>query len=298
MRPSASEPRGRGRKLAVVVVVVASSSACTLQAGLPWGEADVGLQAQLALDDDRLDEDGAGVTSTDWAFDLRSLSLSPVEARLLLQGDGGTATTTFDPANPPAGYSLCHGGHCHADDGRLVDYADIAAEISGSASTGGDALTLAATDDAVDVADGVVDVALGPCTPDCTLPPGALSRLEVALAGVRLQGSVHDRRTGDRARLQGEHAVDLVVDADVVIGVEVAGAIGRDEPVGVGVDAVLSIAPGLLDGVDFAAVVAGDDDDASATVAEHLLQSTLTASVERFEPDAPGWVLAPEGGTP
>ncbi|MNS53348.1 hypothetical protein D3C72_861010 [compost metagenome] len=41
------------------------------------------------------------------------------------EGAQAAGSATFDPANPPPGYSLCHGGHCHRDDGALVDYADI-----------------------------------------------------------------------------------------------------------------------------------------------------------------------------
>ncbi|HEY0712676.1 MAG TPA: hypothetical protein VGF45_08385, partial [Polyangia bacterium] len=37
------------------------------------------------------------------------------------------SAAAFDPANPPPGYSLCHNGHCHAADGRLVAYDDIVA---------------------------------------------------------------------------------------------------------------------------------------------------------------------------
>ena len=47
------------------------------------------------------------------------------------QGQGGGQGAAFDPSNPPAGYSLCHAGHCHHESGRLVSYEEIAIELSG-----------------------------------------------------------------------------------------------------------------------------------------------------------------------
>ncbi len=42
--------------------------------------------------------------------------------------------SAFDPQNPPPQYSLCHNGHCHHDDGHLVDYEDIVLEQAESAT--------------------------------------------------------------------------------------------------------------------------------------------------------------------
>ena len=37
--------------------------------------------------------------------------------------------SSFDPANPPEGYTLCHGSHCHTDDGKIVSYEEIEKEL-------------------------------------------------------------------------------------------------------------------------------------------------------------------------
>ena len=60
--------------------------------------------------------DGWVLANTGDRFTLDTLVFTVESLDLLALEGGGSAT--FDPANPPAGYSLCHGGHCHADDGR------------------------------------------------------------------------------------------------------------------------------------------------------------------------------------
>lgn len=290
--------RARRARAAVASLGVALSTSCTLQAGRPWGEADLSLQATLALPDDRRDGGGAWVTSSDWAIELQALTISLGALRLVVQSDGDGSSTAFDPANPPAGYSLCHGGHCHSDDGRLVAYDDIAAELAGGAVAGGFTLAREVDEaDGVDLAAGARDVGLGPCVPDCSLPPGALSRVEVSMSGLRLQATVRDRRTGGNARLVGDHDVGFDVDLDAVVAAAVEGSVGRHDPIGVRANALLAVTPRLFDGVDFAAVVGGDD-ASLASVAGQVSSSTLAVDVERFIPDAPAWSLSPEEDTP
>ena len=104
----------------------------------------------------------------------------------LLAGPLGPSGAGFDPANPPAGYSLCHNGHCHAADGRLVSYEDIAAELTGGAtpapllSLGGLELNLLAPPSLQPL----------PCPAPCALPRGEVNKLRVDVASVVLNGEV------------------------------------------------------------------------------------------------------------
>lgn len=87
-------------------------SACAFQPGNPWGW----IEAEISTAPIR--------SSGEVALDSSTVHLG--EIRLLTPGTaGGEAIADFDPANPPPGYTLCHNGHCHTEDGRIVDYEDI-----------------------------------------------------------------------------------------------------------------------------------------------------------------------------
>src|SRR5688572_29228398 len=68
---------------------------------------------------------------TDYQAAVTAAHLDASDIALQAAGSGGAAGGSFDPGNPPPGYGLCHGGHCHRDDGALVAYEDIAAELAG-----------------------------------------------------------------------------------------------------------------------------------------------------------------------
>ncbi|RAL25332.1 hypothetical protein DL240_03735 [Lujinxingia litoralis] len=103
-----------GKKLCLLAIAAAALSlpACAFTDGSPWGR----VLATLEL------SPPSGAT-------LSEVGISSV--RLIREVDGQAGSADFDPANPPPGYSLCHNGHCHSDDGRLVDYASIASESGG-----------------------------------------------------------------------------------------------------------------------------------------------------------------------
>lgn len=146
-------------------------------------------------------------------LDAASLRLSGIE--LLASASGSGAGTAFDPARPPAGYTLCHGGHCHRSDGALIPYAQVAAELGG----GGGASTVVTLTE-----DGPLNL-LAPetramaCEPECALPETQVSQGRWSVASVRLSGTVRDSRVP--ARFQGERAFT----------VEFVPAQGSDAPV-------------------------------------------------------------------
>jgi hypothetical protein len=122
--------------------------------------------------------------------DSAELELSDIE---LLASSGG-AGGSFDPANPPPGYSLCHGGHCHRDDGALIPYEQIAAELGGG---GGPrkVVTLPVGEPMNLLAPEVRTVG---CTPDCELPRAEVSQGRWGLETLRIEGTVRDSRPTPR----------------------------------------------------------------------------------------------------
>jgi hypothetical protein len=88
---------------------------CTLEDGQPWGWVRAGLQVSEPSVD------------ADFAVDVFELELATV--RLIETGAAAGTGAEFDPQNPPAGCSLCHGGHCHCD-GELVDYDELRARVA------------------------------------------------------------------------------------------------------------------------------------------------------------------------
>ena len=97
----------------------------------------------------------------------------------------------FDPANPPPGFSLCHGGHCHASDGRLVAYEDVAAEASGR--TTGPVIAASVAGGTWDLLAPAVPILL-PCpgAPDCRSGRANITRARIDFAGIRIEGEVRD----------------------------------------------------------------------------------------------------------
>lgn len=153
--------------------------------------------------------------SSDYQVRLDSASLRLSGIELLVSAAGSGAGTAFDPSRPPAGYTLCHGGHCHRDDGALIPYAQVGAELGGG---GGASAVVTLTED------GPLNL-LAPetramaCEPECALPETQVSQGRWSVASVRLTGTVRDSRVP--ARFPGERAFT----------VEFAPTQGSDTPV-------------------------------------------------------------------
>jgi hypothetical protein len=185
-------------------------AALALIAGCAWGDGqpfatvDAQLSAALEVPADR--DLGGGWQQLASGYEVRIDALV-VEAEELTLVDSGTGPSTFDPANPPPGYSNCHGGHCHADDGSLVDYADIEAELAGGGAGATEVLFMPLGE--LDLAAGV-DRALD-CEPDCTLPLAHVSAARMHVTGLRVAGVVRDGRA--EPRIDGE--VPFVLDLDI-----------------------------------------------------------------------------------
>lgn len=121
----------------LILVLLAGAAGCTFSEGDPFATlGDATLDARLVEARGRAVGDGWQKLSTDYEvrFDSFALDTSKLALQRTVAGSGGGGGGTFDPTNPPPRYSNCHNGHCHRDDGALVDYEDIQAELSGGGS--------------------------------------------------------------------------------------------------------------------------------------------------------------------
>lgn len=222
------------------------SSACAFDEGQPWGS--VAFSVSATLDSDGRASDDGYRTSNDYIVRIDSLRVTFDDVRVTMV-DANTAS--FDPGSPPDGYSLCHNGHCHADDGRLVAYEDIATDLTGAAPSA--ATTHQEIDEEAQVTETPVALALGACSNDCQLGRGRVGLISLSATGATLVATVHDRRTGDRRRLPDEGVtVTLETYQPLTWSAQLSIPIDGHRPPDVSIDASLTLPAGMLDDVDWA----------------------------------------------
>jgi hypothetical protein len=260
-------------------------SGCAFSDGDPWARASVSLAARFDPEAARLDSEGRLITADDYAVSVTRLALVVDAAGLQMGSDG--AAESFDPAAPPEGYSLCHGGHCHASDGRLVPYAEVAAELAG-AGAGGYALDLAADEREVALGPEPASVPLQACDTACDLPRGKVVSASALIDRVVLTGRVYDRRTGAAARLPAEGlAVELELPVETEIFATASADVDDHHPVPLNAALDLEVPASLFDGVDFQALSdSGASADLLAALAEAVAANfsrdgVLTAHITR-----------------
>lgn len=275
--------RGRPERIGVTAAFLAGLVAtlptgCACGPGHGFGEiAEVALEAAFAPSAARDLGDGWALTDLGYRYRLDHLEVEGGE--LLLEQLPGAGGESFDPANPPEGYTLCHGGHCHAEDGSLVDYEDIEAELAG----GEGAWTAVAAFDVGRELDLVAGETLSwdTCEPSCLLGSGHLKRASLPLGSAALQATVWDTAagtiewtlalaTGDAGTWTGSLDLPLDRDQDPVLTLELVAEVDGT----------------LLDGLDVEALLPGGgdldlDDDTTATVWSQLETTALEAAVER-----------------
>ena len=184
----------------------------------------------------------------------------------------------FDPAHPPDGYSLCHGGHCHADDGRLVPYDEIEAQLAGSGggagappllSLGGASFNLLAPQ----------AVALD-CPAGCRLGRTRIVRAEAAVGSLHLEGVARAGPGAPQPLTERPFTVDLPV-AGSPLG-RLAGPLDvpadNRHPPGVELLVTIDLGPALFDRLDFASF---PDEPGRRLLAEALTHSALGAQLQR-----------------
>lgn len=168
-------------------------SACADAPGEDFAELHATLEGRYAELKDRAVEGGWQKLSSNYQIRL-FLASAGVSALELWDQSETVAAGTFDPALPPPGYSLCHNGHCHRDDGALVPYEEVAAAAGGTGGTSRLLVSLSATRlDLLSPAPQPLE-----CDPDCQLPRGDVASARGALTTLQLQGEVRDTQATPR----------------------------------------------------------------------------------------------------
>jgi hypothetical protein len=267
---------------AEIVALAVLASACAFEEG--EGFATIESAALTASFDpgSRRDPDGTLLVREGYRLTLEALEvelsgLVLAEARTI-SGTGGV----FDPASPPAGYTLCHGGHCHHEDGRLVPYADVQAEITAGGGTAfADLVTMSAPGPfALGEPRAIVFSAFDPSP---FLRESTIARVTLRLAKLAVRGTL----AGDAL---GPDPVPLAVE---LAPIELAFAlplspyeVSRDSAAELRVTGSFVVGPTLLDGVDYAALAAGgaiaidEESEAGRAILEQLTEARFGAAVE------------------
>lgn len=209
-------------------------AACAFSPGQGWSTLDA-VQLSAALEPGPARDLGDHTLLTDQGhearLDILTAGLGQVRVETLSGG-----SVDFDPANPPEGYSLCHGGHCHAEDGSLVDYATIEAELAGEDAV---FIPVAAVEvgRTVDLLEGV----------DLVLPSAQLLdrerlvRVALDVDGLWLEGEA-----------DGEHPLEASLELDEPLSATLGVEVDRDLPTVVDLVVHWTVDGTLLDGQDLA----------------------------------------------
>ena len=237
-------PRLRSRPGTALLLALTAAS-CAFEPGNPWGEVRFDLEAAFEAGP-RATPEGRVRTARSYEIDIERLEVHFDSVALEMLPEGGAIE--FDPADPPPGFSLCHNGHCHAADGRLVDYEQVAIEAAAASGDAGGVLQ--AVDVPVVLTEQPASVPLGPCQGECLVNPGDLNAVKITIGRVSFEGRVFD--TGaDRLPAEG-----VQVRFDLPLGValqkQVQGSVGKDDPVIIDVDLNVVLVAPTFDGLDFA----------------------------------------------
>lgn len=244
-------------------------SGCAFGPGGPFATVSGVIAADYAVSSDRALTDGWARLASDYQLKLTGARIGIVDVELrALSGGGGGGGGTFDPANPPPRYSNCHGGHCHRDDGALVSYEEIQAELSG----GGPTVTtlvdfaVAAELDALAQEERPLE-----CGESCELGLTTLTEVRADVNLLSFQGLVRDSRA--TPRLVGEVAFTLVTDAAVLRAATQIPS-DRSNPPQIALHVRAEATPAHFDSVDWAPLAR------SADVIDFSLPANAEALVE------------------
>lgn len=255
------------RSLVAAALLVALWPACAWEPGNPWGVLQLGVQVRATVAADRLLPDGRFKTASEYLWRYEHFEVELDAARVVVVPD--TAKLSFDPAKPPTGYTLCHGGHCHATDGRLVDYATVEAGLLGGTGSGPLLLPLDVTADAA-LPSGIV-VPAGPVD----LPLGTVANVQVSWRRAVVKARVWDGSPkGDRLP-KGGIAVQWPLPAGSVAA-QVRAKVGPHQPLQLRLHMAVEVPASWLDNVDVAAGPA--DTKALESALLHAASASVTVN--------------------
>ena len=222
------------RQRSLLLLVSMGASACTFAPGNAGFATltDAQLSAVHEPGEARdLGEDGL-LTNEGYAVKLSALTLTV--GALHLDELQGASDVSFDPANPPEGYGLCHGDHCHADTGELVSYAEIIAELAGEGAELVPVVSLA-VNDTLDLLAGE-DRALTEMSPSADLPMVDILQARLEVSALHLRGVATPWDEPEAGALDLE--IDLPLSAPLTAALDLS--INRD------IDPLLSLSLDLV----------------------------------------------------
>ena len=276
-----------------LAVALTAAGGCTFEPGRSFATLTPSLRAAYRVPADRDAGDGWQRLSNDYQVRITAARLELGEIALLGAAPGA-ARTSFDPARPPPGYTLCHNGHCHAADGRLVPYAEIEAELAGQGG-GGRGLEAAVTfvvDAPLDLI-ATEDRALA-CKPGCELGRTRILRASAPITRLVVEGVARDglaeKRLPGELRFRWEQRPPAAPATAPVLDAEMDLPADRGHDPDVTLRLAIEPGPALFDGVDFARVSPGDPVDlggpGNEAAAERLRRNLvenrfMTATVSR-----------------
>lgn len=257
---------------------------CTWEPGQGFAVVEPTVRAAYEPLADRAADNDYQRLSSDYQVRVTSASmrLSNIELIALAAGPG-----SFNPASPPPGYSLCHGGHCHRDDGALIPYEQIIAEMGG----GGGSSTVATLPVPEPLNLLAPETRPVECMPDCALPEANVSQDRWGVEALILEGTVRDGRAtprfpGERrfrwelTRAMNSEAPAAVLDGTMDLPSD------RSTPPKAKLDLNLVLTAALFDPVDWSALQENTDgvvvinDDVNAEVHAALLERLAAVSPE------------------
>ncbi|MCB9646591.1 MAG: hypothetical protein H6730_08355 [Deltaproteobacteria bacterium] len=248
---------------------------CALEDGQPWGRAVMSLEAAFAPAADRLDPQGRLITSASYAVALDAPTVTLEAFTLAMAGEAGASGAVFDPANPPEGYSLCHNGHCHADDGALVAYEDIQAELDqASGGGGGFSLTVGVDETPTALTATPATLTLEACPGDCALPRGEVQTVSVGVHQLHLSGRMYDATSQGRLPSEGR-AFTAALEIEQAVDVAFSRAVDRGEPVEVQVAARFTLPASLLDRIELGELLTDPSGAVDLSTSTPFLQDIL-----------------------
>ncbi len=246
-------------------------TACALGPGQPFAVLHPSFSASLEVPAGR--DAGDGWQRLDTSYQVKFTTLELVFAPLQLQESGATGPITFDPGNPPPGYTVCHNGHCDREDGALVPYAEVQAELNGGA--GGPRTVVSLPVGAVEVLSS--EVRPLECQPSCDLPFTELTRVLAPVIRVRMAGLLRDGEVPARIA-ETAWTLEMELTEPVLRSGELSLVASNDQPLHAELSVAAPLSGRLWDGIDVAALApAGGPVDlnieANADVRDELLEN-------------------------
>ena len=238
--------QGFVRALSTLLVLGLGCFGCTFSDGSGWTTLTANLSGAFVVGDEHAHANASFTTDNGYDISVEEMHISVGDVRIMgaTSPSNPTGVTEFDPANPPPGYTLCHGGHCHSADGSLVSYEELEAGLAS-----GELSSRARDQKARMAVDGRLD--LFSHTP--------LSTVSAELGAMDVEGFALEiyafsmRGTVDIANGLEIRTVELVVtvelDQPLVLETDLRLTINRDSQEAIVVDLELLVSQTLFDGV-------------------------------------------------